>query len=60
MLLVWPSPGGLPAKFVLLLDGELPSAKAGGCCDNPCCCFLPLEAVMDVSVLLTVLLMLLR
>jgi hypothetical protein len=26
----WPQPGGLPARLVLLLDGELPSAKDGG------------------------------
>lgn len=60
-MLLWPKPGGLPARFVLLLEGELPSNRAGTWCDKPCGCVLVpcWEAAMEASVLLTVLLTLL-
>lgn len=60
-MLLWPKPGGLPARLVLLLEGELPSNKAGTWCDKPCGCVLVpcWEAAMEASVLLMVLLTLL-
>lgn len=36
-MLVWPRPGGLPARLVLLLEGDCPSVNFGGYCSRPCC-----------------------
>jgi hypothetical protein len=60
-MLLLPRPGGLPARFVLLLEGELPSRRPGTWCNAPYGCFLVpcWEAAMEASVLLTVLLTLL-